>query len=340
MPYATMGLQPARVLSDGGNAWKLLSAAGLRSGEAGGAIRRGAAPRPAAGDWVATSGTDRLRIEAVLARRSCLARIAAGTAGSEQVIAANVDVACVVVGLDRDFNLRRLERYVVLVREGGAAPVVVLNKADLHADAGTFADQVACAFPGVPLEVVSAASGAGLDGLRRHLRPRATCVLLGSSGAGKSSLVNRLAGSDLRTTGAVRADDQRGRHTTTARELVALPGGALLLDIPGMRELHLAADAEAVDLAFTDLVALAAGCRFRDCGHVGEPGCAVAAAVAAGGLAVERLAAWRKLHREVDADRLRHDAGGKAEARARDRRFGRMVREAARGKRMRQEGWA
>lgn len=341
MPYASTGLLPARVLSDGGSAWWLLTAAGPRLADAGGAIHRGDAPRPAAGDWVAVQGDGtRLRIDAVLPRRTCLARIAAGTSGATQVIAANVDLACIVVGLDRDFNLRRLERYVALVRDGGAAAVIVLNKVDLHADAAGFIDQVVAAVPGVPLVAASAASGAGVDGLRRHLRPGATTVLLGSSGVGKSTLVNRLAGRELHQTGPVRADDQRGRHTTTARELVVLPGGALLLDTPGMRELHLAADAETVDDVFADLAELAVGCRFRDCRHDGEPGCAVAAAQADGRLPAERLAAWRKLHREIASDRLRHDAGAKAEARARERRFGRMVREAARGKRMRQGGRA
>lgn len=341
MPYASTGHVPARVLRDGGNAWTLLTDAGPRLGDAGGSLLRGDAPRPAAGDWVAARGEGgRLRIDAVLPRRTCLARIAAGTSGAEQVVAANVDVACIVAGLDRDFNLRRLERYLALARDGGAAPVIVLNKADLHADPAAFVDQAVAAFPGVPLVVTSAASGAGVDGLRRHLRPGATAVLLGSSGAGKSSLVNRLAGSDLRPTGAVRADDQRGRHTTTARELIVLPGGGVLLDTPGMRELRLAADAGAIDESFADLAALARACRFRDCAHAGEPGCAVAAAAADGRLPAARLAAWAKLRRERESDRLRHEAGGRAEARARDRRFARMVRAAARGKRLRQGGGA
>lgn len=330
-------LQPARVLREDRTLWQVLTARGVVAAEATGQLLHGVADRhdrPAAGDWLAIAMpalSPHARIHAILPRRSCLVRRAAGSSGSAQIIAANVDTVFVVCGLDGDFNLRRIERYLALVRDGGAAPVVVLNKCDGCAEAERRQAEVSAIAAGAPVLLTSAATGAGIALLRGHLHPGATAALVGSSGTGKSSLANRLLVEARQETGAVRADDSRGRHTTTARELLPVPGGGVLLDTPGMRELHLAVDEASIDASFADIARLAASCRFRDCGHSGEPGCAIAAAVQDGTLAAGRLVGWRKLRRELESDRLRH--GGKAEERARQRRFGRLVREVGRMKR-------
>jgi len=337
---ADPALQPARVLREDRTVWLVLTAQGVMPAEATGRLLHGMLDRhdrPAAGDWLAVSApeqSERAQIHAILPRRTCLVRRAAGTAAADQIIAANVDTVFVVCGLDGDFNLRRIERYLALVRDGGAVPVIVLNKSDACVEAAQRQQEVAAIAAGAPVLLTSAVSGAGLDGLRRHLRPGGTAALVGSSGAGKSSLANRLLDEARQATHAVRADDSRGRHTTTARELLLLSGGGVLLDTPGMRELHLAVDEAAIDASFDDLARLAAACRFRDCSHNGEPGCAVGAAVEDGSLPADRLAGFRKLTRELEFDRLRHGGAGKAEERARQRRFGRMVRDVGKRKRM------
>jgi ribosome biogenesis GTPase len=237
-----------------------------------------------------------------------------GHAVDEQVLAANVDVALVVVGLDGDFNLRRLERYLAVAYSGGATPVVVLNKADLAADVEGRRVAAQAVAPGVDLRALSALTGDGVDALARaHLVPGRTAVLLGSSGAGKSTLVNALAGGEVQRTAAVREQDSMGRHTTTHRELLRLPGGALLIDTPGIRSLGVAGAADGLDTAFADIADIAAGCRFADCRHSGEPGCEVRAALADGRLTQDRLASHRKLEREAahvarSGDRLLREA--------------------------------
>lgn len=330
---------PARVLREDRTSWLVLTAHGAITAEATGRMLRGMLDRhdrPAAGDWLAITRptqSEHALIHAILPRRSCLVRRAAGTSGVDQIIAANVDTVFVVCGLDDDFNPRRIERYLALVRDGGAAAVVILNKSDACADAGQRLAEIETIAGGTPVLLTSATTGSGLEAMRRHLRPGGTAALIGSSGAGKSSLANRLLEEARQETRAVRADDSHGRHTTTARELLLLPGGGVLLDTPGMRELHLAVDEASIDAAFDDLSRLAAACRFRDCTHAGEPGCAVAAAVEDGTLPAGRLAGFRKLKRELEFDRLRHGGAGKAEERAAQRRFGRMTREAGRRKR-------
>jgi ribosome biogenesis GTPase / thiamine phosphate phosphatase len=218
------------------------------------------------------------------------------------VIAANVDTACIVAAVDGDFNLRRIERYLAQCWESGAAPVVVLNKVDqLSAETGgidaRLAD-VARIARGVPVLPLSGMSGQGIEGLEAFLSPGRTIVFLGSSGVGKSTLVNRLLGYDARETQAVRESDSRGRHTTTSRELLCLPGGAMVIDTPGLRELQLWDAADGIGAAFSDIDELAAGCRFRDCRHENEPGCAVHAAIETGELDEARLESRRKLERE------------------------------------------
>ena len=257
---------------------------------------------PAVGDWVVVVPPN--TIISVLTRRSAFVRKGAGLGSDEQVLAANVDIAFLLAGLDDDFSLRRLERYVTTAWESGAQPVIVLTKSDLCADvsdAVLAVESVAIAVPVVP---VSNVTGDGLEALNVHLRPGGTVVLLGSSGVGKSTLLNRLAGSDLMQTAELAADGT-GRHTTTHRELVRLQSGALVIDTPGLRELQFwEGDLNA---AFADIEALAAECRFRDCAHAREPDCAVLAAVADGRLVLDRLRSWRKFQRELEAIAARTD---------------------------------
>lgn len=299
-PHAALGLRPARVLREERERYRIVGETGECGAEVTGRFRRDALTRadfPAVGDWVAVrapSGDGTHRIEALLPRASAFTRKAAGTVTEEQVVAANVDTVFLVSGLDLDFNLRRIERYVAAAWESGAMPVVVLNKADLADDPDAAVAEVEGVAPGVPVVAVSAREDGNLEALRPWLVPGQTVALLGSSGVGKSTLVNALLGQDRMDTGTVRSGDSRGRHTTTHRELVPLPGGAVLMDTPGMRVLPLWADETAVADAFPDIGALAASCRFRDCRHESEPGCAVR-----GGIEPERLESWRKLQREL-----------------------------------------
>jgi ribosome biogenesis GTPase / thiamine phosphate phosphatase len=258
-------------------------------------------PVPAVGDWVALREAT---ITAILPRRSAFIRKRAGLGSDEQVLAANVDTAFLLAGLDDDFSLRRLERYVTTAWDSGAVPVIVLTKADLCDDVGDALLQVERVAIGVPVVPISNLTGIGIDDVEAQLRPGQTAVLLGSSGVGKSTLLNCLAGSELMRTRAVAADGT-GRHTTTHRELVQLPGGALVIDTPGLRELQFWEGD--VSAAFEDIEALALECRFNDCAHASEPGCAVQAAVGDGTLALDRLRSWRKLQRELEAIAARTD---------------------------------
>jgi ribosome biogenesis GTPase len=254
-------------------------------------------------------------VHAVLPRASAIVRRAPSDhARPTQVLAANVDVAFLMTSLNRDFNLRRLERYLAVAWESGALPVVLLSKADLIDDPDGMRLAAEAVAPGTDVIAVSAVSGVGLEAVRQHLAPGRTVVFLGSSGVGKSSLVNALAGEGLLATAAIREDDARGRHTTTRRQLLRV-GDALVIDTPGLRELALA-DTDGLAGAFDELDAVAATCRFSDCRHDGEPGCAVRAAIAEGRLAPERLDAYRKLQREARRAELAADAvGRKAERR-------------------------
>ena len=318
---ASEGTRAARVLQEHRDRW-VISADDDDAGTAGGhaAVVEPGLPRPAVGDWVAVregGPRDTLLIVAVLPRRTRFSRGAAGTEGREQVVAANVDVVWIVHGLDAPVNRRRIERYLTVAWESGASPVVVLTKADLAPDpeaARLDAEEIAI---GVPVRVVSVKEAGGLGELSPDLVAGRTVALLGPSGVGKSSLVNRLLGQDALATGAVREGDRRGRHTTSRRQLVRLPGGALLLDTPGMRELQLFNVDEGLDLAFSDIDELAAGCRYRDCVHDAEPGCAVKAAVAAGILDPDRLASFHKLRAEAEWQRRKMDPLARKEEEAR-----------------------
>lgn len=303
-PYREAGLEPARVSLEHTHIYRVITPAGERLARVAGRLRHAASRRadfPAVGDWVAlqpAAAGHEARIHAVLPRATHFSRRAAGDRTEEQVIAANIDVVFLVSGLDHDFNPRRIERYLVTAWESGAMPVVVLNKADLVADPAAFAADVAAIAPGVPVLTVSATTAASLDPVRAQLAPGRTAALLGSSGVGKSSIANALIGEAVLRTSEVRAADSRGRHTTTGRQLLLLPGGGILIDTPGLRELQLWESTEPAETTFTDVAALAAHCRFRDCRHTSEPGCAVAAAAADGTLSAARLESYRKLQAE------------------------------------------
>ena len=288
------------------------------------------AVRDGAGGPVAVPST----IVEILPRRSVFVRREPGRAAAGQVVAANVDTVLLVTAVGRDVNPRRLERYLAVAWASDAAPVVVVNKADLRdglADALRVAGRVA---GGAPLVAVSARSGEGLESLAAHLGPGVTVALLGSSGVGKSSIVNALLGEERLDTGGVRADDDRGRHTTTTRMLLRLPGGACLLDTPGMRELGMAGGETdgALDVAFADVVSIAESCRFADCAHESEPGCAVRRAVDDGTLAAARLESHRKLVREARATAARLEARGRADERRETKRRGIAYKEIHRAK--------
>jgi ribosome biogenesis GTPase len=261
----------------------------------------GAEALPTIGDWVALqlpAGEGEALLHAVLPRRGVLMRREAGSEHEGQLIAANLDVVFLVTGLDGNFNPRRIERALTVAWNSGAVPVVVLSKADLDTDVAARLLEVEALAQGAPVLAVSAREGTGIEALRAQLPAGKTGALLGSSGVGKSTLVNRLLGEERLETQPVRQEDSRGRHTTTHRELFVLPHGGLLIDGPGMRELGLWGEEEGLGQAFADVLALAADCRFSDCSHRREPGCAVRAAVEAGGLTEERLASFDKLLRE------------------------------------------
>ncbi len=277
----------------------------------------GIGPNPVVGDWVLVEPgpmpSDPWSILAILPRRTKISRGAAGTGGGEQVLATNVDRVWIVHGLDMPLNSRRLERYLAVAWESGASPEIVLTKSDLAADPEEDAETVRAIAFGAPVRVVSAADGAAVASLRDSLTPGQTVAFLGPSGAGKSTLINLLAGVEITQTGEVRAGDRKGRHTTTGRELFPVEGGALLLDTPGMRELKVVDLEEGLQQAFPEIDDLAARCRFRDCSHSSEPGCAVQSAVTEGTLASTRLESYRKLQAEAAHERRRTDPRARAE---------------------------
>ena len=295
-------LVPARIAADWGSRYELLGCQ-AKVGELSGTLRRAtqALARPATGDWVAVSdGPECAVIHHVLDRKTLLTRRAAGTGGGFLVVAANVDVFFVVTSANRDLNPRRIERYLAAVWDSGATPVVVLNKCDLAEDLPSLISSIEAVAPSVAVVAVSAHTGEGMDALSPHLARDTTVAFIGSSGVGKSSLINRLFGQPAEQVGEARSDG-KGRHTTTRRQLSVLPSGVLVIDTPGMRELGVA-DAElGLDAAFPEIAALAERCRFGDCQHESEPGCAVRDAAARGDLGAERLESYRKLRRETAA---------------------------------------
>jgi len=337
-PHRRAGLIPGRVSIQHRGAYDVLTAEGeLRCDVAGRLYDEAASPAdlPAVGDWVAVAARPEEAagtVQAVLARRTKFSRKTAWQASEEQVLAANVDVALIVTSLNEDMNLRRLERYLTLAWESGATPVLVLTKADLADDVPAVVAEVESVAFGAAVHAISSVTGEGLDELRAHLRPGVTAALLGSSGVGKSTLVNTLAGEELLETREIR-EDGKGRHTTTRRELIQLPGGALVIDTPGMREVQLWIADDGLEEAFSDVTELFEHCRFSDCAHESEPGCAVKEAIANGTLAPERWESYLKLQRELAHLDRRLDKRAQAEERKRWRALSTFAREASRAKR-------
>jgi len=322
---ARADLVPARVISHAG-AYLLVAGAPARRAELSGRLRHELAPaeRPTVGDWVAIAlggaADDIATVHHVLPRRSALVRRAAGKRGEPQAIAANVDVFVVVTSANLDASARRLERYLAAIASSGGDAVVVVNKIDLcgPAELNELAHRLAPSLRGLPILWASAASGTGLAALTELARPGTTLALIGTSGVGKSSLVNCLLGEPRQDVRPV-DDNDRGRHTTTRRELLVLPGGGILIDTPGMRSFGMIEHADGIATGFDDVLDVAASCRFRDCRHTGEPGCAIAVALDAGALDADRLAAYDKLEREVAAAELRNNPAARVHERQRIR---------------------
>jgi len=333
---------PARVCREYKNIYHVVSEAGELTAEVSGRFRHEALSRadfPAVGDWVAItprSGETRATIHKRLPRQSGFSRKAVLSGGNpdsggktdEQVLAANVDTVFLVSGLDGNYNIRRIERYLTVAWDSGAAPVVVLNKADICPDIEAVVDEIDKIAIGVPVLAVSAARDEGMDKIAEHIPAGKTAAFLGSSGVGKSTIINRLLGEERLKTSEVRADDQRGRHTTTHRELLLLPSGGIVIDTPGLREIQLWDDEAGLSRTFADIEELAERCRFRDCRHENEPGCAVREALENGSLDQSRFQNYLKMQKEFKHLKIRKDVKTQRETyRAFDKRIRRVLKE-------------
>ncbi len=313
-PHAAAGLVPARVAIEFNHIYRLYAESGELQAQHAGRLLHQAEGRQhlsAVGDWVAalpTPGEAAATIEAVLPRRSRFSRKVAGETTEEQIVAANIDTVFLVMGLDGDYNPRRLERYLLMARESGARAVILLNKSDVAEQLSEDLDEIAGLAAGIPVHAISAKSRHGLDVIERHLGPGRTGALLGSSGVGKSTIVNALMGDEKLKTSEVRAGDSRGRHTTRHRHLILLGSRGLLIDTPGMRELQLWTQSESAAETFEDVEELAGHCHFTDCRHRDEPRCAVKQAIAAGTLPAGRLDSYLKLQDEMRSLDVRKDA--------------------------------
>jgi ribosome biogenesis GTPase len=330
-PLLTPGREPARVVAEDRGSYQVVMAAGEAKAAITGRFRHEAANDPSAypavGDWVAVerAKSGDMVIHAILPRRTALIRQAPGKRVEAQVVGANLDIIFVVASLNADLNLRRLERYVAAAWESGAVPVVLLSKADLggeDVDAVLLAVEAVAA--GAAVVLVSSFDGRGVDEVRDRIGTGQTVAFVGSSGVGKSTLLNTLAGEERAAVREIREEDGRGRHTTTRRQLHLLPNGGLILDTPGMRELALW-DTEGLDQSFTDIDEIVERCRFSNCTHNGEPGCAIAAALADGTLGADRYESWLKLIRETASQRRRVDALARAEERRKWKAIGKAV---------------
>ena len=327
-----------RIIAEYRDAYRIFTPSGERNGVLAGRLRHEAVRRsdlPAVGDYVTirlAEPFDSARgrhdgpaiIDALVPRRTVLIRRAAGERPDDQIIAANIDVVFVVLGLDHDFNVRRVERYLAAVWEGGATPVVLLNKSDVCDDVAAKLAELQSVAIGVDAHVLSALNAEGLDAVSAYLKDGVTIGFVGSSGVGKSTLLNRLLGHDVQTTRDVREHDSRGRHTTTYRQLFVLPNGASVIDTPGMREFQLALgdDVEAgLASVFADIDAIAAQCRFADCAHAGEPGCAVREQIDP-----DRLASYHKLLKELRYEESRMDPAAAAERKRQGREGSKAMR--------------
>jgi ribosome biogenesis GTPase len=309
---------PARVAEESRGLYRLYSETGESWADLSGKFRHAAVNRadlPAVGDWVLASerpNEQRSTIQRLLERHTKFSRKIAGKRTEEQIVAANIDTVLLVTSLNREFNPRRLERYLSLAWESGARPIVVLNKSDACEDPPALLAEAESASQGVRIILTSALHGEGIAELQQVVRTAGTIALLGSSGVGKSTLINAILGESRQSTSATRESDDRGRHTTTSRQLILVPGGGILIDTPGMRELQLWDTSEGLDRTFSDVNELAAQCKFRDCHHRSEPGCAVRAATQSGGLGADRLANYHKLEREEQFLASKQDAALRA----------------------------
>jgi ribosome biogenesis GTPase len=339
LQYKNDGLIPARIGREDRQMYLLMSELGELTGRVSGRFSHDAGSKaefPGIGDWVAAGklrDEQKATIHAILPRKSCFARQPT-SGGAEarteaQVLAANVDTVFIVSGLDggRGFNLRRIERYLALAWESGASPVVVLNKVDVCPDVDAYVREAEMIAFGIPVYPVSALECIGLDFLRGHLNRGQTAALLGPSGVGKSALVNALLGSEQQATGSVRAGDSKGRHTTTRREMIFLPEGGIIIDTPGMRELRLWGDESSVTDTFSDIEELATECRFRDCKHRQEPGCAIHRAIGQGVLDAGRFESYLRLQREMAHLARRQDQSARLAEKAKWKKISRWARE-------------
>jgi ribosome biogenesis GTPase / thiamine phosphate phosphatase len=338
-PHAAGGHLPGRVLLEYNQFYRVVTARGELLAEVAGRLKHEAASRadlPAVGDWVALRPMPDERkatVSAVLPRRSRFVRKVVGAQTDVQVVGANIDTVLLVTSLNQDFNPRRLERYLAIAAESGARPVIVMSKADLYEDAAGKAAEVAAVAEGVPAHAVSVRTGQGLDDLQQYFSAGQTVALIGSSGVGKSSLINHLLGEARQHVKEVREHDARGQHATRHREMILLPGGGLVMDTPGMREIQLWDADEGVQNVFDDIEELAARCRFSDCGHAREPGCAVRVAVESGEVDAGRLQSYEKLQEELRRLAARQDKRAQMAEKQRWKKLTREANERARTKR-------
>jgi len=323
----------ARVATEHKDRYRLIAPEGLLAAELSGRLRHQTLSRvdlPAVGDWVVArrrpDDPNAALIQRVLTRQTQFSRKQCGGPDGEQIVAANVDTLFLVSSFNQDLNPRRLERYLATAWQSGARPVVLLNKADLCPDRESGLAQIRAVAREVPIHLLSAQTGEGLEQLAIYHEAGQTSAMLGSSGVGKSTLINRLAGEALQAVGEIRDDDAKGRHTTTSRELIPLPQGGLIIDTPGMRELHLWEADSGLDQTFADITALTQSCVFRNCSHGAEPDCAIAAALAAGRLDRTRYESYQKLQRELAFQALKQDPVAAREQKHQRRKFAKQVR--------------
>lgn len=320
--FKRKGLVPARVIREHKHIYRVHTDQGPIAASLAGKIDFDAtvkADYPTVGDWVAVTlipNEHKAVIRAILPRKSKFTRKSASKADEEQVIAVNIETVFIVTSLDEDFNLRRIERYLVLAWDSGADPVIILNKSDLCDDIEYYIKEIKFIAPDVPIHPISATEGQGIEPLFEYLGSGKTVSLLGSSGVGKSTIINTILGIERLAVAPVREDDSKGRHTTTHRELILLPQGGAMIDNPGMRQLHLWVDQDGINRAFEDIALIAENCKFRNCSHDHEPGCAVLEALEEGKIDFQRIENFQKLKYEIELLEIRQEQSRKAKERA------------------------